>query len=248
MKKALIALALVIAVALVCLFRTPASQAQTTGGTVAPTPPPYCAPCLFYGGDFDASNPNANGSINEDTLSGQAVTYVPFYVPPGQVWTVKGLFSNVLSSIQYIIPKEIDWSISSGMSAGNPGTLIASGTVDATWTPTGRSWRGYNEYTALGRLTPATAVTLTTGVYWMAAVPVCNQAGNGKCFSAFYMVSDVEDVPAPNHRGIQPNDDSFLNDSGGGFFYTPTWGQSGSCGGVGCDKFSAGLIGTRAPQ
>jgi hypothetical protein len=214
------------------------------------TPPSYCHPCLFYGGDFDPANGNANGSINQDTIfSGQAVTYVAFYVPAGQIWTIKGLFSNVLSNIQYIIPKQIEWSISTGVSAGNAGTLMASGTAYATWTPTGRTWQGYTEYTALGRLTPATAVTLTTpGVYWMTAVPVCTKQGNAYCRIANYLLSDVEDVPAPNHKGVQPRDDAFLDDPGAAFYYVPTWGPSGACGGVGCNRFSAGLLGDAVPQ
>jgi hypothetical protein len=248
MNKLLVALGSVVMFVSVCAFVPICALGQSSNAdTSPPTPPSYCHPCLFYGGDFDASNPNANASLNQDTFTGQAVTYVAFYVPEGQIWTVKGLFSNVLSTIQYIIPKQIGWSISSGVSGGNPGTLIASGTADATWTPTGRSWRGYTEYTALGRLTPDTLVTLNSGVYWMTAVPVCTQFGNGRCASAFYMVSDVEDVPAPNHKGIQPDDDAFLDD-GSEFYYAPTWGPNGTCGGIGCDKFSAGLLGDAVPQ
>jgi hypothetical protein len=212
-----------------------------------PTPPSYCKPCLFYGGDFDPANPNSSGLTDEDTSAYQATTYVAFYVPAGEVWTVKGLFSNVLSNIQYIIPKQIEWSISTGISTGDSGTVLASGTADATWTPTGRSWRGFTEYTALGRLTPETAVTLDTGVYWMTAVPVCTQSGNGRCLSAFYMLSDVEDVPAPNHKGTQPNDDAFFNSPSEGVYYIPAWGADGACAG-GCDKFSAGLLGDARPQ
>jgi hypothetical protein len=67
----------------------------------APTPPSYCQPCLFYGGDFDASNPAAtalsNGFVYEDFSS---ATYVPFFVPEGEVWTVKGLFSNNMSTVR----------------------------------------------------------------------------------------------------------------------------------------------------
>jgi hypothetical protein len=213
------------------------------------TPPSYCHPCLFYGGDFDPTNASANGSINQHSLRAQAATYVAFYVPAGQVWTIKGLFSNILSNIPYIIPRQIEWSISTGVSAGNAGTVIASGTSDATWTATGRSWEGMTEYTALGHLTPQTAVTLNTaGVYWMTAVPVCTKQGNPYCNGAAYALSDVEDVPAPNHKGMQPYNDAFVNDPAAGFFYVPTWGPSGGCGGVGCNRFSAGLLGDAVPQ
>jgi hypothetical protein len=209
-----------------------------------PTPPPYCKPCLWYGGDLDPSNPASGVSEDEDTIQQQATTYVAFYVPTGQVWTVTGLFSNVLSDLQNAAAsKEISWSISKGMSAGNPGTVIASGTVGSAVTATGRTWQGYTEYTTLGRLAPAQAVTLNSGVYWMTAVPMCTTVGNGFCLQAFYFLSDVEDTPAPNRRGFQPNDDAFFNASG--YYYVPTWGPAGECGG-GCDRFSAGLLGHAA--
>jgi hypothetical protein len=236
-KRSLVTIALLLAACISPLSKSALSQSDAPKST----PPSYCQPCLFYGGDFDASNPNSGALLDEDTSSQQATTYVPFYVPSGQVWTVIGLFSNVMSTIQYIIPKEIEWSISTGMSAGSPGTLLASGTAGASWAATGRTWRGYTEYTALGKLTPETAVTLTTGVYWMTAVPVCTQFGNGRCSVATYLLSDVEDVPAPNHKGVQPNDDSFFN-APPQFNYSPAWGPTGACG-SGCDKFSAGLLG-----
>ncbi len=114
------------------------------------TPPPYCRPCLFYGGDFDASNPAANSLQNGILYRGSpAAVYVPFFIPSGQVWTVTGFFSNNLSSSSFLDPPEIKWSISTGVSAGNPGTLIGQGRIPATYTPTGRSFNGFTEYTLL---------------------------------------------------------------------------------------------------
>ncbi|MCU1303548.1 MAG: hypothetical protein JWQ87_3832 [Candidatus Sulfotelmatobacter sp.] len=159
------------------------------------TPPSYCHPCLFYGGDFDASNPAANVLSNGFEQHGsQSAVYVPFVVPAGQVWVVTGLFSNNMSNNSFLDPPAIKWSISSGLSAGNPGTVIAQGTIHATYTPTGRNWNGLTEYTALGHLTPATAVSLAADVYWMTATPICTDASCG--FAGFWM-SDVEDVPCP---------------------------------------------------
>ena len=217
------------------------------------TPPPYCKPCLFYGGDFDASNPAANAlanGIGQGSNSHPAATFVPFFVPPGQTWTITGLFSNDMSSTSFLEPAKMQWSISTGMSAGNAGTTIAKGSISATWTPTGRSWGIFTEYTALGHLTPETAVTITqSGVYWMTAVPTCTDPSCG--FATFYL-SDVEDVPAPNHKGTQPNDDSFFLLPADNFFFAPTAYPNGVCdgggNGTGCDKFSAGLLGYAKPS
>ncbi len=236
--------------ALCVLFSLPThaqdDNASTGGANAEPTPPSYCHPCLFYGGDFDSDNPNANSLPNAYTINTEETAYVPFYVPTGQVWTIKGLFSNNLSNTAYINPPQMRWSISTGIGAGNPGTVVASGTVSATFTPTGRSFQEFTEYTVLGRLTPETAVTLNSGVYWMTAVPVCTKQ-IGYCVGAFYGVADVEDVPAPNHKGIQPNDDSYYSFPNGQLYFVQAWGPSGVCGGVGCNKFSAGLLGDAVP-
>jgi hypothetical protein len=213
------------------------------------TPPPYCRPCLFYGGDFDASNPAANSLQNGLMYNNSpAAVYVPFFVPSGQVWTVTGFFSNNLSSSSFLDPAEIKWSISTGVSAGNPGTLIRQGRVPATYTPTGRSFNGFTEYTALGRLPKAKAITLTSGIYWMTAIPICT---NASCGDAIFYLTDVEDTPAPNHKGIEPNDNSFYLWNAGKYFFAPTAYPNGVCNGggngTGCNRFSTGLLGHSNP-
>jgi hypothetical protein len=246
MRRTLFAAGFLSALGVVLLCQSAKSQSDEE-----PTPPSYCRPCLFYGGDFDASNPSANALFNGfiDSGGGPGAVYVPFYVPQGQIWTVKGLFSNNMSTGSFLDPQRIKWSISSGLSAGKAGTVIAQGEVQATLTATGRSWNGMTEYTALGRLTPQTAVTLTTGVYWMTAIPICTNPSCG--YTRFYL-SDVEDVPAPNHKGIEPTDDSFFLAPNDGWFFSPTAYPNGVCdgggNGVGCDKFSTGLLGDAVPS
>jgi hypothetical protein len=231
-----------VSIGLLTLLTLPAfAQSNEVREGTAPTPPAYCNPCLFYGGDFDANNPDSNVLGNSFTIDFKATTYVPFYVPPGQTWTIGGLFSNNMSNVSLLDPPEIKWAISSGISAGNPGTEIASGRSTATLTPTGRTWQNgyFTEYTVLAHLKPEQFVTLTTGVYWIAAVPVCTDSD---CGNADFYLSDVEDVPAPNHKGVQPNDDSYYVWDGAGYFFAETGGPSGICGG-GCDKFSFGILG-----
>ena len=212
-----------------------------------PTPPPYCKPCLFYGGDFDPSGPTPNSLRNQDALTGYAAISVGFGVPPNQTWTVDGFFSNNLAqaSVPELGPPEIEWSISTGVSEGNGGTVIASGITKASLTPTGRSWDNMNEYTVLGRLSADQIFTLTPGHYWMTAVPVCNFIG--VCGGQYFYLTDVEDVPSPHAKGFESTDVHYWN-------VPPTYnfvqlgGPTGACSqpgwGGGCDKFSAGLLGT----
>ena len=161
--------------------------------------------CLFYGGDFDANNPNSNGLANEnDAIVGGdpygAATYQNFV--NSQTWNVTGLFTNNLSGLT---PSSGYWEIRSGMSEGNGGTLIASGTQSGgnfSQTPTGRSGFGYTEYTDL---VTGLNVNLPSGMYWLAMVPACPTC-DGRSFNS----NSLEGL---NAVGTQISDQQFLNAS-----------------------------------
>jgi len=135
-----------------------------------------------YAGDFDPNNPDANGLSNEnDGIVGGnpygAATYQNF-VTTGSV-AVAGLSTNNLSQLT---PTALYWEIRSGVSEGNGGTLLASGSATGNnflQTPTGRSGFGYTEYTDVG----LASVNLTAGTYWEAVVPVCTTCA-GRSFNS----------------------------------------------------------------
>ena len=212
------------------------------------TPPPYCQPCLFYGGDFDAHNTNANALANELTTSvvSGARVFVPFVVPAGQTWTITALFSNNLSNVGVIDPQQGLWSISKGMRQGNQGKVVAQGAAPATFTPTGRHGFNQKEYTLMIAIDPP--VKLESGLYWMTAVPECKNPVDRACVAASYYLSDVEQVPRRHAWGIAPTDKSFYLSGEFGYFYYPTWGTNGACQGTGCDRFSAGAVGKESPE
>jgi len=145
---------------------------------------PLLYDCYFYSGDFDPNNPNANGWANENDAIVVTATARPvgaatyqnfqFTTEPWRRW-ITGLFTDNLSQLT---PNGAYWEIRSGMSEGNGGTLIASGTASGSnfsHTATGRSGFGYTEYTdAVSDL----EVQLSSGTYWFAVVPQApNQAG-----------------------------------------------------------------------
>jgi hypothetical protein len=200
------------------------------------SPPPYCKPCLFYGGDFDANNLNSGTVANEmSLLVSQAAVYVPFNVPAGKTWTVTGAFMIINSMTSVIDPAQAYWEIRSGVSSGNGGTLVASGTSPAAYKPT----QGTNLYALLVK---NISVPLTGGRYWVSVVPICTNPNDGACSQAQYFSVDVEDMPPPHHFGpLEPVDDSFLNSS----FFNDNWVALNPffCG-AGCDRFSAGILGT----
>ena len=127
---------------------------------------PGCA--YFYTGDFDPNNPNANGLANEnDAIVGGnpygAATYQNFVVPGP--FSITDLFTNNLMTIT---PQSAYWEVRTGMSDGNGGTLIASGTSFDEVVPTGRSGFGYDEY--LNHVVIEVSLP-AAGTYWFAVVP-----------------------------------------------------------------------------
>jgi len=125
-------------------------------------------PCLFYAGDLDLNDPNQNGLANENDaiVNGNpygAATYQNFTLSSDAA--VASLFSNNLSMLN---PATAYWEIRTGVSEGNGGTLIASGTAVDVVTATGRADFGYTEY----RNQVWVNLNLQGGTeYWMAVVP-----------------------------------------------------------------------------
>jgi hypothetical protein len=140
--------------------------------TPTPTGTPTCTPGpLWYNGDFNG----VNGLANEmNTLGGgeYARVYDDFIVPSGPGWNVTSVFSDDLENTNVT---GATWEIRQGISEGNGGTLIASGTtVTPVVTPTGRSGFGFTEFmievTGLN-------VNLPPGTYWLNVTPVGDLTG-----------------------------------------------------------------------
>jgi hypothetical protein len=158
---------------------------------------------LFYGGDFDPNNLNANGLANEtDGIVGGspygAATFQNFVIPASaQTWNVGGLFTNDLMSLS---PSTAYWELRTGILEGSSGILIASGTAADTVSPTGRAAFGLSEYTNLVSVN----LSLVHGIYWFSVVPN-DQNNHGRSFntntfgsnSAGTQVSDLQYCNSP---------------------------------------------------
>ncbi|MGD0672886.1 MAG: hypothetical protein ABSB13_12455 [Candidatus Binatus sp.] len=204
---------------------------------------PICKPCLYYSGDFDPSNPDANGLINENASSDSilAQVYSAFTVPSGRAWHVKGAFINTLSTVAVLDPAMTQWSIWADVGSGKPGEMLFSGASDGTIAATGRTAFTFTEYTVSVKF--KTTVVLNPGTYWLNVTPQCANPSDSTCSSAVFYESDVEGSSPPNHVGpANVVDDSFLNSSFYSYNYAPA--QVDPCTDIGCDAFSFGLIGT----
>ena len=107
----------------------PAAELQDTKESPDPSVPALCSPCLFYGGDLNPSDPNSSGLSDENTLFAPgSSTYGELAIPPGTTVTVKGILFNVQASAAFD-PMTASYDIRTGVSEGNGGTSIASGTA-----------------------------------------------------------------------------------------------------------------------
>jgi hypothetical protein len=180
---------------------------------------------LWYNGDFNG----ANGLANErNTTTGQAAVYDDFDVT-APMWDVTAVFSdNLLNTVV----TGADWEIRTGLSNGNAGTLIASGTTNSpVVTPTGRSGFGFTEYmvevTGLNVFLPM----LPSGQhYWLNVTPVGN--GTGRSFNSTTSGANCVGTPCGN------DGNSFYNSTSFGTFFQ----------GPGAQDFSNGVIGTVVPE
>src|ERR1700736_525010 len=158
--------------ALLALALTGAFALNTTA--IAQAPPGS----LWYNGDFNG----VNGLANErNTGVTQAAVYDDFNVTT-PAWNVTAVFSDNLFSAMTVTAA--DWEIRTGVSEGNAGTLVASGTTNSPLvTLTGRGGFGLQEYmvevTGLNVFLPM----LPSGQhYWLNVTPVGN--GTGRSFNS----------------------------------------------------------------
>jgi hypothetical protein len=185
--------------------------------------------CLFYGGDFDVNNANANGLANETDaiVSGSpygSAIYQNFTLSSNS--TATGLFTNNLSGLN---PATGYWEIRTGVSEGNGGTLVASGTGAVTQTATGRSGFGFTEYRDE---VDGLNLSLAAGTqYWMAVVPNdpnnANRSFNSNTFGANAVGSSQSDNQYWNSAFFGVN---FTNADNDGVFPNMSSGVIGSSG------------------
>ena len=189
------------------------------GGCVTPTPSPTptatptCPPGggngpsgpLWYNGDFN----DVNGLANEmNTLAGQSSIYDNFIVP-GPGWHITSIFSDNLANTNVT---GATWEIRSGVTEGNGGTVVASGTTTTpVVTPTGRSGFGFTEF--MVEVT-GLSVDLAPGTYWLNVTPVGD--GSGRSFDSDTSGANCVGLPCGN------DDNAFINSTDFGFVFHNT--------------------------
>jgi hypothetical protein len=185
---------------------------------------------LWYNGDLN----HFNGLTNErdDSLGyGQYAHVFDDFNVPGPGWHVTSLYSNNYDSYSNSTTA-VEWSIHQGISVGNPGTTVASGTsTDFAITIHDAGDFGFVEYSVqvLGL-----NINLAPGIYFLNVTPV--GSGQGRSFTSDTSGARCIGTPCGNN-GNAFFDSNFF---GANYQSTAEQGQPGD--------FSMGVIGTVVPE
>ncbi len=183
---------------------------------------------LWYNGNYAGGS----GTVNE-VGSVLANLYDDFTVTDSQGWLVQRLWSDNLMRYQGVT--SASWCIRTGMSAGNGGTVVASGIAAATQTPTGRTaWWGFPEYTiAVSGLN----LYLNPGTYWLSVSPL---VGNDAPSSGYWS-SYISQTWGANAVGAPLGNDgnSFKYYPAAGYYFAPDEFN---------EDWSMGIAGTVVPE
>ncbi len=254
MKTTFLAAALVVTLTLSAAAQKKPSTSQHLAGnneqfTLAPagTPPGLCAPCVFYGGDLNPSDFNAAGMSDENTLliPGSS-TYGNFNVASGVSVTVTGILFNVQADANFD-PLTASYDIRSGVSEGNGGTSLASGSANLTVAATGRNFLGLNEYSLAVQL--PTPLLLGPGNYWFNLTPNCtNGTSDGSCSVGRFFVSNSTQGTNNVRGGSETIHQMYLNSSFFGFTWANWCDPSLGFNSIQCAGLSFGVMGYAKPQ
>ncbi len=182
----------------------------------------------WYNGDFDGRN---GGNIAQNTGFHSSL-YDDFNVG-GPGWVVTGAWFNVLNAGGGDI-NGMNWEIRSGVSVGNGGTLVASGSGAPTVTLTGGSGFGFTEYKVrLGGLN----VNLAPGTYWLGGGVTSVSGSNAQYIST---TSGANSVGTPGGN----NGNSFWNSTTFGF----NWANPSDAFGAGTWDVSMGIEARPVPE
>lgn len=187
---------------------------------------------LWYNGDLPSYG---GGTLNEQASNyGVSVVYDDFTVDDPAGWVIDSLWSN--DAMQITGVNQASWSIRSGMSVGNGGTVVSSGVGFATQISTGRfnPAIGFPEYCIqiIGL-----DITLSPGTYWLSVAPlVGGDSVVGGKFSSY-----LSRTSGANAIGTPPGNDgnSLFDDPSIGYNYRPVYM---------IDDYSMGMSGSVVPE
>jgi hypothetical protein len=220
MKAILYTIALIVIFGLRALAQSSPSLTMTHHGDATAHdafswgPPPSGPNILFYGGDVNPNDPNAYAVANGNTLYvPTAATYGAVRVPATGHFVITGVFFNQIATQSGDIfdPPTATYDIRIGLSEGNGGTSVASGSGPQRVQPTGRMLFGDVEYTTSVALdSPLVAPDGET--IWVNESPQCTDGSNLICRDLQYYATNTTQKTGSVNGGAQPTGQIFFYD------------------------------------
>lgn len=205
------------------------------------TPIGCAANCLWYSGDFDAANVNANGLWNANSAGSDTSmqVFVPFVPAPLGASTFNSVKISTITFNELALSaptvESMTFEINSGMAVGNAGHTVATGVCTySNPVATGRSYSDKTEYAFTCTLSSPATLKIST-LYWVNLLPTL--AGNNVAY-----LSNAIDAPERRHSG-------WGNVYDEAFFYSSTLEENyvnTTTQGAGFTEFSVGMTGTYA--
>ena len=150
-------------------------------------PSSAAAQTLFYNGNWNLTDGQTSAT---NTGNANAIIFENFVVG-GLGWNVTGLFGEFHQ--KGALWTTANWEIRTGITAGNAGTLVASGIGPTTNAATGRALGAFTEYRAT---ISGLNLLFAPGTYWLGLAPVgaSTAAGNDIYLSYTAGVNGVNSV------------------------------------------------------
>jgi hypothetical protein len=207
-------------------------------------PPSLCKPCLFYGGDYNPSDPNSVSFSNENTLTyPNTRTYGAILMPPNHTVSVEGILFQIqfVETNTTLDPDGVTWEIRTGLKDGSGGTVVASGKGPVAKQATGRTGNGF-EYTVRVKLDPPVQLTGSGKgtLYWFNLTPQCINKNDPVCATNTYTVSNTTGQTNSFRPRAQAVDQIFFDNRETNWQNVCQLGLNGSQ----CGYLSFGLTGT----
>lgn len=185
---------------------------------------------IWYNGDFNGGDGTVSVRHGFGLLDIDAYVYENVQVAGSQ--NVTGVFGTFLYS--GTAPLGAEYEIRSGVSSGDGGTLVASGSVTSgfSWVDLGTTFSSPS-YGTLGvfRLEVGAAVALTAGEYWVGLRPIADTSSEVVALLATTSGTGAVGNPAGN------DGNAFLDSASLGFTFDPL-----------ADDFSVGLTDVPEPS
>ncbi len=200
--------------------------------------PPFCPPrtCLYYAGDFDSANSNANGLANESDPGVGLEVWAWVGVKPPHAVTVTGVTFNQFFASGFVGTNPTPFQTRVNIVPNSGGTLVCNTTGNATMKQYGESDFGYIQYSyTVNNLAKPCKIAKPSDhapSTYVNLLPTTENVANT-------WLANVEDANPANHRG-------WKNDLDDCYYYVADGPQWVPCNEQGVfDELSIALTGKR---